>query len=248
MIKTKFVICFFLLFCNHCIALNLPDSLSKKIVLSVRAGGYYKLFLGKRYIEPTAYNGSGEFIEHQYDRFTKIPTWGFQTGVMLTYKMKGNWHITSGLEFCNRRIIYKNSTDSVIKYGNSSRIRNIYNVVNYEYNYYNIELSVMISYKYKKIHFSTGVYIPLVTFNNTEYTYVINQFPQDPHWGSAQKCINSIEFKFMIFPSLQVFYDFIVRSFSFSPYFELNFGEKKSIYFRCGVIFPLNYHFNPKPK
>lgn len=209
----------------------------KKTQFSLLVGGYYKFFLGKRYIDPTPSNSGEKFQDHQYDRFTQYPAWGYKVGFLLSYKIKKRWYLITGLVFCNRKIIYENNQDTVIKYGNSSSIRDIDNLIKYEYSYNNIELPFILSYKIKRLNLYAGVYIPALTFYNATYTYVINQYPQDPSWGTSQKTIKCVEIPLMIFPTLQISYNFKIKRLLFSPYLGIDFGSKKSVYFQSGIIF-----------
>lgn len=96
---------------------TITKSKEKKFQVAIITGGYYKYFFGKRYIEPKPTNPGDDFTLHQYERFTKIPTQGFQVGVLLSLKVYRNLFLKSGLSFCNRKIIYENNQDTVIKYG-----------------------------------------------------------------------------------------------------------------------------------
>lgn len=238
MIKTLWI-----LFC--CLLINIlalaQDTLQQKsrerFFISVKAGGYYKFFIGNNYISPTLEAFADDFEDHQYDRFTKTPTFGLQTGIMSSFNMQKGWFIVLGLSFCNRRIVYENNKDTVVKYGNGSRIQDIHNVYKYDYSYDNFELQFMLSYKFNKLSLYAGAYIPVLTFYQATYSYLILQLPEPR--GTSQKTIKGVEIPLMIFPSILASYKITIKTFSFHPYLGIDFGSKKSVYLHGGIIFTI---------
>ncbi len=226
-----------------CLSQDTLKHFEKKYQFSIQAGGYYKYFICERYIDPTTYKKGDKFKEHQYDRFIKIPTYGFKTGLLIDIKFAKHWYFSSGLLFCFRKDVFENNIDTVIKYYNSSTIRNIHNTVKYDYSYNNIELPLMILFKWKRINFYAGVYLPVLTFCKSTYTYVVNQFPQNPPWITSKKIIKSIEIPLKIYPSYQISYAFKIKKHSLAPYLGFDFGAKKSFYIQGGIIFSV-YNFN----
>lgn len=239
MMKTSWIL-FCFLFLNY-IVIGQDTILTnhkEKFSFSVKAGGYCKFFLGNTYIAPTPENYGDDFQEHQYDRFTKVPTYGLQTGFQFSYNIHKRWFFVFGLSFCNRRNVFENNQDTVIKYGIGSNTNDIYNVYKYDYSYNNIELQIMLLYKFKKISIYTGVYIPALTFYKATYSYIILTQLPEPH-GTSQKTIKGVEIPLMIFPSIFASYKVTIRTFSFDPYLGVDFGSKKSIYLQFGTIFTL---------
>lgn len=222
---------------------TISETKEKKARIDLIAGGYYKLFMGERYIEPTKSNSGDDFSLHQYERFTKSPTSGFQVGISFSYKLYKKFFLKTGLIFCNRKMIYENKMDTVIKYGYFpfayTNTRNVHNVLKYEYHYNNIEIPIMLSCRIKKTSLSAGIRLAILSFYTEKYTYVVNQFPQSPQYITSDKTIKSVEMPLMIYPSMQVNYDFQIHNLILSPFLEVDFGSKKSFYFQGGLAFSL---------
>ncbi|HVA98495.1 MAG TPA: outer membrane beta-barrel protein [Bacteroidia bacterium] len=201
--KKVILISCFLLF--HFLSFS-QDTIEKKtgnnIQIAIKVGGYYKYFFGERYIEPTPYNIGDGFQNHQYEKFTKIPTCGFYGGLLITHLIHKNWYLTSGLMFSYRKNIFNNNQDTIIKYSNGSNFPDIHNTLDYDYTYYSIEIPILLMYKFKKMKFYAGVHLPILTFYKAKYTYVINQFPQNPSWGTFQKTISGTTVPLFSIPSL----------------------------------------------
>ena len=212
-----------------------------KFQFSVQAGGFYKNFFDNGYIYPTTYKSGDKFEDHQYERFTKIPTFGFKTGLLINVKFAKRWFFSSGLIYCFRKDIFENNIDTVSKYYSSS-IRDIHGTVKYDYTYNNFELPLMVLFKWKSLNFYAGVYFPVLCFKNATYTYVINQYPQNPPYITSEKTLKSIELPLKIYPSFQISYVFKIKKNSVEPYLGIDFGEKKSFYIQGGIIFSVyNY-------
>jgi len=240
--KTLIILCLFMLsFAAYC-----QDTIKKntdypKFQISVQAAGFYKYFFNNRYIEPTTYKTGDKFEDHQYERFTKIPTGGFKTGLLINIKFANHWYFSSGLLFCFRKDVFENNIDTVTQYY-SSPIRNIHSTVKYDYTYNNFELPVMVLFKWKRLNFYAGAYVPVLCFKNATYTYVINQYPASPPYITSKKTIKSIELPLKIYPSFQMSYAFKINKNSIEPYVGLDFGAKRSFYIQGGIIFSVyNY-------
>jgi len=212
-----------------------------KFQISVQAGGFYKNFFDNGYIEPSTYEPGDSFEDHQYERFTKIPTGGFKTGLLINLKFAKQWYFSSGLLFCYRKDVFENNIDSVTKY-HSSLVRNIHSTVKYDYTYNNFELPVMVLFKWKRLNFYAGAYVPVLCFKKAAYTYVINKYPQNPPWITSEKTIKSTEIPLKIYPALQISYAFKIKKSSIEPYLGIDFAEKKSFYIQGGIIYSVyNY-------
>jgi hypothetical protein len=220
----------------------------KKMQFVIRAGAHYKTFLGNKYIEPTPYGYADEYSKHQYERFTKIPTWGFSTGLLVTYRLNEHWGLTSGLQYFLKKDVFENNQDTVIKYGNGSYIRDIHNTLKYDYTYHNIEVPLLFQYSAKKITFYAGCYFALITYKKATYTYVINQLPQTPQWTSSSKTISGWEIPLKFFPTIQASYEVQLKKIKFSPYIAFYYAVKNQndIYTQLGINFPIVKNQNQK--
>lgn len=216
----------------------------KKCELAIKAGGYYKYFLGKRYIDPAPYDPFNfyDFPSHQYEGFTKMPAFNFTGGVSLTCKIYKNCYLTSGLTYFIRRDIYESSFDTVVKYNVSpypSKYNDIHNAIKYDYSHTNIELSLLARYKIGKWNLSGGVNFPVWSYYKASYTYLVPPFSSTA--PTAQKTFTEVTTPFpsVFFPALQASYDLRIKKVPLSPFIGIDFGKMKSFYLQGGVIIPL---------
>jgi hypothetical protein len=238
------IICCFLFSCFLSFSQDsIPDLKERKIQISFIGGGYYKFFLGKRYVEPTPYSIGDEFSNHQYERFTRKPTEGYQAGLMLAFKLFRNFSLRSGLIFCNRRSIYENDMDTVIKYGYFPyayrNIRDVHNALKYDYSYNNIELPVLFNLEIKRFSFSAGIRLAILSFYKEKITYVVNQFPQTPQYITSEKTIKYVSTPLMLYPAIQLSYVCPIRRLNVSPFMEIDLGSQKSLYCQGGLLLSL---------
>ena len=255
--KTIFIIlCLFFLngisFCQDTIK---PKG-EKKYKISIKAGGYYKYYFGKRYIDSTPRNPYDDFSLHQYERFTKMPASSFIGGVLFTYKIYKNLSITSGLMYFVRRNIFESKYDTVIKYNaipNFYSYNDIHNVVKYDYSHTNIELSFFVQYKLGKFNLSGGVHLPLWTYYKAKYTYLVSS-SQYPYFSNSaptsQKTFTNTESPFlsMYFPAFQISYDLRIKNIALNPFLGIDIGAEKSFYLQGGIIIPLLKQNNKSDK
>jgi len=253
----KTILIILCLFCFNNISIcqdNIKESKEKKFQIAVMAGGSYKNILGKRYIEPTPMNLNDGFLLHQFDGFTKMPTYGFQFGFLITYEIFKHWHFTSGLLYSMRRDIYESKYDTVIKYhallynASNSYYNLINNVFKYDYSYNNIELPLMLQFKISKLSFYGGIHLSLMSFYKAKYNYLRYSFNNNyvppslfflgPDFTS-QKTIEYIKIPLVIYPTFQASYDLKVKKLTLSPFLGIDLGTKKSLYLQGGIIFSL---------
>lgn len=213
-----------------------------KIEISIRAGVYYKTFFDTKYIEPKPYNYEDKFTDHQYERFNKTPTVGFSAGMLFTYRFNPHWGISSGLVYFLRKDIFEKNQDTVIKYGNGSSLRDIHNVLEYNYSFNNLEVPLLFQYSAKKISLSTGCYFALLTYKKTTYTYVINQNPSNPQWGTADKAISGFEIPLKLFPTFQMSYEIAFKNVNLNPYlaFYYAINNQNDFYTQLGISLSLD--------
>jgi len=195
---------------------------------SLKLGGSYKTFVGNTYIERT-----GDTKNPQYEGFTKIPTSGFQIGVLWSHELHKNLHLSLGLAYFLRTDIYQGDCDTVLKYGTPT---SIHDILKYEYYYNNIELPILLSYNLKKINFHIGVNLAFLTFYKAVYTYIPNQ---NAFNDKTSKTINSFELAKDIFPTFQISYNAKYKRYSFKPFFGIDIGRGNSVYLQLGLIVPI---------
>ena len=196
---------------------------------SLKFGGSYKTFVGSTYVERT-----GDTKNPQYEGFTKIPTSGFQIGVLWNHLLHENFYLSLGLAYFLRTDIYQGNCDTVLKYGTPT---SIHDILKYEYYYNNIELPILLSYNLKKVNFHIGVNIAFLTFYKAVYTYI-----PDPDIinDMADKTIKNFELAKDIFPTFQISYNAKYKRYSFKPFFGIDIGRSSSVYLQLGLIVPIN--------
>ena len=227
--------------------------IAKKTLFSIQIGASYKTFTDRKFIEPANYNSyyfGDEFYDHQYERFDKIPTFGYNAGLLFSYKFSSHWSITSGIQYLLRKDKYEINPDSILSHQfsySSIRVncRDIHNVIKYDYANHNIELPVMIQYSYRKFAFNAGASISLLTYKKANYTYLIIQNPAyNDYWSTPDKdkTVSSFESTLLVYPTLQLSYEMQIKKVRANPYFALNYETSKqhSLYLQLGIIFPLN--------
>jgi hypothetical protein len=208
---------------------------------SIQAGGFYKTFLGSKYIEPSTYNYGDDFTKYQYERYNKIQTFGFSTGLLITFKLSKHWGLTTGLIYSRKKDVFEINQDTVIKYGSPINNRVIQNAIKYDYAYNNIEIPVMLEYPMKNLTFYAGCYFSLLTYKKTEYTYVVFQYSNNPQWIIANKTIEGFELPFKLFPTIQASYDLKIKNRNINPYFALYYAlaNQNDLYLQFGINIPL---------
>lgn len=213
----------------------------KKFLLEISGSGYYKFIFDNQYIKPTAYNYGDDFSKHQYERFNKFPTFGFSAGLLFTHRFGKQCGITTGLMYFLRRDVFENNEDTVIKYGNGSSMRDIHNVLKYDYSFNNIELPLMFQFSAMKFNFHTGFYFALISYKKAEYTYVVNQYSNTPQWITSEKTITGWEMPFKLFPTIQISYEVEIKKIKFSPFLAFYYAVKNQndIYTQLGINFPI---------
>ena len=96
----------------------------KKQTLLIQTGVSYKTFLSKKYIEATQKKQGDVLLDHQYERFNKIPTMGFSLGWLYNFKISNRTGITTGLVYYLRKDKFETNQDTIIKYAASPTIIN----------------------------------------------------------------------------------------------------------------------------
>lgn len=253
--KTTYIIIFlfFYSFLSYSQDTIIKKDAGKKFQIAIKASGSYKFFVGDRYIKPTPNNFNAntyydDFLIHQFDGFTKIPTYGFQSGLLLGYQLHKNFQLSLGLLYVLRKEVFKSDRDTVIKYhsifnySSSSYYNLINNVIKYDYTSRNIELPIMITYNWKKINFYAGAHVSIFTINKAVYTYLLYayKYPYNFCDCTTQKTFTSYDIlPLKIFPSFQMSYDLRIKNISLNPFLGIDIGTKKSYFLQGGLILPL---------
>ncbi len=224
------------------------DSIKKnmyypKFQVSIQAGGMYKSFFGNRYIDPAE---SITVADHKYDKYYKMPTIGYKAGILINIKIIKNLYVTSGTFFCFRKDVYENNLDTINKYGLSKGTGyilgtgHIYNIIKYDYSSYDIELPIMLLFRWKRLNIYAGAYFPMLIYRKAIYTY--NYRTAQIPLGADCKKFNEYEPPIKVYPSFHISYAFRIKKQTLEPYLGMDFGAKKSFYLQGGIIFSVyNY-------
>jgi hypothetical protein len=235
-----------IIYALFCLLLSLENSgqdtnhvVAKKMKFTIQAASCYKTFLGRKYIEPTPYKYGDEFRDHQYERFNKIPAFGFSAGFLFIYDFNKYWGCASGFQYFLRNDIFENNQDTVIKYGNGSSMRDIHNTLKYKYLHNNLELQILFLYKLRRFKVMTGFQMVVMSYRIAKYTYVVYQYSGNPQWAISDKTVSQFEHPLMLLPTIQCSYKIKMKNFTLNPFLGFDFGINnfKSLYIKYGVIF-----------
>ena len=211
-------------------------SLGYNHYFSIKAGFLYKNFFGSKYIElrPTTPTTTGK--QYQYDGFTKIPTIGFQGGILFSIKIYRPIYFSTGLQLSFRKDIYKGNPDSVLKYPPPA---SIHYIVKYNYLYYNIEIPFLLSYKIKNWEIYLGINLPLVLFRTAKYSYI--PVSND---SLTEKKVTETQYIKTFFTCFQINYNWIIKDYQLNTYLGFEIGNKSSYFINCGIIIPITFKRN----
>ncbi len=228
-----------ILFSSFTIILNGQNVVNdhNKYEFLIQTGVFYKTFFSNKYIEPLTSNKGNNFKAHQYERFNKTDTWGYNAGLNYSFTSTKYWGISVGMHYFLRKDIFKNSIDTVIKYGNGSNIRDIHNIIEYNYSYNNIELSLLLKYTIEKFTVSTGCNLSLLSYQKAQYTYVVYQYNNAKQWDTDNKTIFGLVRPLKIFPTIQTSYKINFDEFKLYPYIALYYAlnNYNSIFIQSGI-------------
>lgn len=218
-----------------------------KSQLILQAGIHYKNFIDDKYIEPTQYNYGDEIDEHQYERFTKIPTFGYSIGLLFTCKLDKRVNLVTGLQYFLRRSVFENNRDTIIKYHTGTNLKNISNVFEYDYSYNNIEIPILFTWSYNKLSLYAGFNLSLISYKKGFYNYIVNQYPYQnstttPYWTNESKTLYGFETHIKIFPTVQASYQFQFGNFEVNPFIGFYYAleQHNDFYIQLGVNLPLS--------
>jgi hypothetical protein len=197
----------------------------------LKAGVTYKNFIGAKYMEITTPSYPYNPTERQYDGFTKMPTPGFQAGVLWRLTIYRNISLSAGLLYCLRKDTYEGNIDTVKKYHTQT---SIHQIIKYEYTYNNIELSVLIGYRIHHFNLMLGVDFAFFSYVKSRYTYI-----PDPanNSGVSGKTFYDFDPPVKFYPTFQISYDVKIKKVLFSPFMGVDFGTDWAYHLQCGISF-----------
>ncbi len=240
-VKNTGLIITWLLLSSTLFGQSTTSSDAEHLQFNVLAGLHYKTFLDKTYIDPELHQHNDDFAEHQYERFNKVPTFGFRVGFGLDYGLSEHWGLSTGLAYVLRKDVFENNRDTVIRYGSFSAMRNISNVVKYDYVSNDIQIPFLLKYSADGFTFYAGIHLSVFAYKKAAYTYVINQYPIEPNWTTSEKTVSGFEIPLKVFPTLQSGYKVNVGNLEFNPFlavlYEIN--AQNDIYIQTGILVPL---------
>jgi hypothetical protein len=213
----------------------------KKSFFSIQVGVSYKTFLSNKYIDATPYNLGDDFASHQYERFNKIPTMGFNLGWLFTYQFNAHIGVTSGLVYSLKKDKFEANQDTIIKYASRTDMNNIHNVYHYNYSFNNIELPVIFQYSLNKFIFYGGFNIVLITYKKGKYSYVFTEDTYVNIWDTSSKTISGFETSFKFYPTVQAAYKTKINNLRLEPYIAIYYALKSqnNLYIQIGLNFPI---------
>lgn len=215
--------CFILLLYSSVFSQNLEPQ--RNFQISLKSCLQYKTFFTSEYIESTNDDPS-DIIAHQYDRFTKKPTFGFQTGVQINRKIFKNLSIGSGLLVSIRRDLYEGDIDSVLRYHTPT---SIHDIIKYDYDFCTLGLPLLVIYKIQRFELSVGVNIEFVSFKKARFTYL----------SAPDKIVYSANYFTSFLPVFQINYLIPINKISIGPLLEMEIGKDKSLYLSTGIVIKL---------
>jgi hypothetical protein len=202
----------------------------KRLQVSIKSGIIYQDYFGSRYIKLNAYPQGNKY--YKLNGFTKKPSLGFQSGLLVKFKFAHHFFISTGVLYVLREDIYQGDYDYISIHGSPM---SGHKIVKYEYSYNTMEVPLYFGYYINKLNFSIGASYPFLIHSTAKYTYI-----PDPYLTATERTITGYVEPSRIYPILTASYDFPVGRFLVSPNIEFKFGEMKSYYFQLGVIFSMN--------
>ncbi|MCX6247334.1 MAG: hypothetical protein NTW10_06350 [Bacteroidetes bacterium] len=179
----------------------------RKCRFSFEAGAAYKGFVKPKYISPDSYSPGDTYRDHQFDRFTRIPTFTINAGISMSVRLSKHWTFTTGLIYYLRKDVYRMDIDSVINYYKPMSFPYITGVYKYNYFYNNIEVPFMFGYRFKKLTFSFGFNTSLLSYRKTIYSYVIKAGSYPVSYETTRKTVGGFENAITIYPSIRIGYE-----------------------------------------
>ncbi len=216
------------------------SSTSKKgISYSLQAGMHYKTFFGDTYIEPEPFAYYRNYED--YGEFNKIPTTGLSAGLNVTYNFNAYFGISSGLVYVLRRTVFEKDMDVVTSRGDVGHVRNIYNVMEFNYLYNDLQIPLMVHFDVKKVILSAGVYFSAIAYRKADYTYVVRLDDFYGTYGTSKKSVSQLELPVKFFPTFQAGYSLDWGQIQVNPYLGLAYEVNSfdDYYFQLGAVFPL---------
>ncbi len=179
----------------------------KKCQYSFEIGAAYKGFVKSRYISPGSNITGNNYMKDQFDRFTRMPAYSIDGGILVSVRLSGHWNFTTGLMYYLRKDIYRMDIDSVIKYNGPQSFPYITGVFKYNYFYHNVEVPIMFGYKFKRLTFSFGFNTSVLSYRKTIYSYVIGVGSYSPSWETTKKTVKDFDYAITMYPCIRISYE-----------------------------------------
>ncbi len=218
------------------------QSNQSKNQFSIQVGGYYKTFLGGKYIEPKVYKNENDFRDHQYEGFDKFSTTGLSAGFLFSFRFHNRLGITTGLIYFLRKELFSKNQNDLINSGSASSMRDIRNVFKYDYSLNNIEFPIMVQHTLRRFTFYAGSYFAVLTYKIAKYDYIVYNYLNNPPWTTADKEINGFELLLKLFPTIQIGYEVKILNNKMYPYLAFYYAikNKSDLYIQLGINSPLS--------
>lgn len=238
----------------------------KKCQFSFEIGAAYKGFVKSRYIRPGSYKTGNPYMDDQFDRFTRMPAYAIDGGVLLSVRLSSHWNFSTGLMYYLRKDIYRKNIDSVISNNYLMSFPYITGVFKYNYFYNNIEIPFMFGYKFEKLTFSFGFNTSVLSYRKAIYSYVIKAGSYPLSWETMKKTVKDFDNAITIYPNIRISYEKRISGLSLNFFLGLEISEirwtdfyihfqrysfpridiaspytQPSFFLQLGVLVPLNY-------
>lgn len=197
----------------------------KKCQFSLEIGVAYKGFVKSRYISPGSYKSGNKYYDDQFDRFTRMPAYTIDGGILLSLRLSRHWNFTTGLMYYLRKEIYRMEIDSVIKYNRPESFPYITGVFKYNYFYNNVEIPIMFGYKFKKFTFSFGFNTSVLSYRKAIYSYVIKVGSYTPSWETTKKTVKEFDYAITMYPSIRISYENKISGFPMNFFLGLGISQ-----------------------
>ena len=197
----------------------------RKCQFSFEIGASYKGYVKSRYISPGSYKTANPYMDNQFDRFTRMPAYTINGGVLLSLRLSNHWNFSTGLMYYLRKNIYRIDIDSVIKYNGPQSFPYITGVFKYNYFYNNVEIPLMFGYKFRKFTFSFGFNTSVLSYRKAIYSYVIKVGSYPLSWETTKKTVKEFDNAITMYPSIRISYEIKISGYPMNFFLGLGISE-----------------------
>jgi hypothetical protein len=197
----------------------------KKCRFSFEAGAAYKDFVKSGYISPDSYKTGNPYMDNRYDRFTRMPAYAIDGGILLSVRLSCHWNFTTGLIYYLRKDIYRRDIDSVIKSNGAQPIPYITGVFKYNSFNHDVEIPIMFGYKFKKFTFSFGFNTSVLCYRKAIYSYVVKVDSYYPSWETTKKTVTQFDYAITIYPTIRISYETKISGHALNVFLGLGISQ-----------------------